>query len=72
MQPGHKGVDCFQSPSSANYKPTGRSKGGGEPAKKRKFESNYKDNSKFQKWKEEKNEYQAFMTETEEAGYDEE
>ena len=70
-KPGHKGADCFQNPNSANYKPTGRAKGG-EPAKKRKFDPNYKDSSKFQKWKEDKKQYEAFVNETMEPGYEEE
>ena len=69
-KPGHKGAYCFQNPNSANYKPTGRAKGG-EPAKKRKFDPSYKDSSKFQKWKDDKKEYQSFVNETE-GEYDEE
>ena len=71
-KPGHKGADCFQNPNSANYRPTGRP-GGNEPAKKRKFEPNFKNDSKFQKWKEEKKQYDAYLTETAaEDGYVEE
>ena len=46
---GHKGVDCFQNPNSPNYRPMSQP-GGGEPAKKRKFDSsNYNKDPKFKK-----------------------
>ena len=70
---GHKGADCFQNPNSPNYRPTGQS-GGGEPAKKRKFDSShYNKDPKFQKWKQDKKQYDAFLVETaNEEGYIEE
>ena len=70
---GHKAADCFQNPTSHNYRPQYNGQpGGGEPAKKRKFDLNCKNDPKFQKWKENKKQYEAYMVDTAEDGYIEE